>query len=790
MVFTPAKPRRPVFSGRLRIVVTLVIAMLALVGTSIMPAVAQTAPSATQTVSYRGLQITVPASWPVVDLTTDPGRCALFNTSAVYLGAQGSQPACPASARGVALAIQLQPGPGSAATTGTAVDNTTSHRISAIVAHGAVEATVSYLTHDELLATLMRQLGATRLSTQVPTRASPSSPSPGTSAVGSAVAAPQAAATVTNPKTAQIAAATEFGFDTCSAPSASAMAAWYASSPFRAAGIYLGGVNAACSKGNLSAAWITTVAEQGWTFIPTYVGLQAPCVDQSGLAMVDPASAASEGRSAADDAIAQATGLGMRPGTVIYFDSEAYNNQISGCTQTVLTFLSAWTTELHAQNYYSGVYGSSSSTMADLVGAVNTGGYSVPDDVWIANWNGNSAVYGDPYVPDGLWSNHQRLHQYQANQTKTYGGVTITFDNDSIDGATATPGNGPPQSLQVFASTSSGQVMTTWQFAPNEPFVNWLGLQVPLAPAGPPIVGANQNGSLQLFVHTANNHLLLSWQTAASHPFGGWVDMGDGGQIVSDASAALNSAGTENVVVEGAGGRVLTSWQAGPNAAFGGWLDLQLPARASGAPVIAREANGGLQVFVHTMDNRLLTSWQSGANQPFGGWLDLGGDGQIGSSPAIGINPDGSMSLFVDGTGGQVLTSWQSGVNQPFGGWLNLQLPARAAGPPVSAPEPNGALQVFVHTSGNQLLTSWQPGANQPFGGWLDLGVDGQVVSAPTVGLNYPNGTMSLVVQGSGGRVLTSWQNGVNQPFGGWLDLGLPAQAIGIPQVTRNQNGG
>ena len=63
------------------------------------------------------------------------------------------------------------------------------------------------------------------------------------------------------------------------------MQKWLAS-PYRAIGIYLGGINRACPDGNLSASWTATVVSQGWNLLPLYVGLQAPCVPQAGLALI------------------------------------------------------------------------------------------------------------------------------------------------------------------------------------------------------------------------------------------------------------------------------------------------------------------------------------------------------------------------------------------------------------------------------------------------------------------------------------------------------------------------
>src|SRR5437762_8656278 len=67
------------------------------------------------------------------------------------------------------------------------------------------------------------------------------------------------------------------GFDTCSAPSLGTMQTWLAS-PYRAIGIYLGGINRACPGGNLSASWTASVVAGGWELVPLYVGVQALCV--------------------------------------------------------------------------------------------------------------------------------------------------------------------------------------------------------------------------------------------------------------------------------------------------------------------------------------------------------------------------------------------------------------------------------------------------------------------------------------------------------------------------------
>ena len=225
---------------------------------------------------------------------------------------------------------------------------------------------------------------------------------------------------------------TGLGFDACSAPSARTMSAW-ASSPYRAIGVYIGGANRACSQPNLTSTWVGEQVADGWHLIPTYVGLQAPTSSCSSCAMLSTSRATTQGTEAADDAVAEAQSVGMGAGSPIYFDMEAYT-RTSSATAATLAFLSAWTNQLHALGYTSGVYSSSASGIADLARAIG-GPYTLPDNVWAANWNGAQNTL-DPYMPASAWPIHQRIHQYRGGHNETYGLMTINLDNNYVDGAT------------------------------------------------------------------------------------------------------------------------------------------------------------------------------------------------------------------------------------------------------------------------------------------------------------------------------------------------------------------
>jgi len=257
-------------------------------------------------------------------------------------------------------------------------------------------------------------------------------PPAGTRARGRTSSVPPAAATGTD-------SFTGLGFDACSAPSARSMANW-ASSPYRAVGVYIGGANRACSQPSLTSTWVGEQVAAGWHLIPTYVGLQSPSSSCSSCAKISSSRAGTQGGEAARDAVEDAEAVGIGPGSPIYFDMEAYARS-SSATAATLAFLSAWTEGLHALGYVSGAYSSSSSGIADLAHAIG-GSYTLPDEIWTANWN-NAQNTLDPYLPSTAWASHDRIHQYRGGHNETYGLITINVDNDYVEAMTVGLGAAP-----------------------------------------------------------------------------------------------------------------------------------------------------------------------------------------------------------------------------------------------------------------------------------------------------------------------------------------------------------
>jgi uncharacterized protein YraI len=226
-------------------------------------------------------------------------------------------------------------------------------------------------------------------------------------------------------------------FDACTAPPLATMQAWLAS-PYRAIGVYVGGQTRTCLQPELTGDWVRAVADLGWRLIPIFKGRQPPCGGKPSDLKIVPSAATAEGTWAADNASQQVKALGLFPGSGIYYDMEHYDITDKACGTAVLTFLSAWTKELHRLGYVAGVYENLNLGSRDLAGVYNSSAYARPDALWIARYDLNPALTGWAGIGDSLWAVHQRAKQYQDDFTGSYGGVKLAIDADSFDAPVAT----------------------------------------------------------------------------------------------------------------------------------------------------------------------------------------------------------------------------------------------------------------------------------------------------------------------------------------------------------------
>ncbi|WP_207888958.1 glycoside hydrolase domain-containing protein, partial [Pseudomonas sp. 100_A] len=140
-------------------------------------------------------------------------------------------------------------------------------------------------------------------------------------------------------------------FDTCTAPSLTALAAWRGTSPYTGVNIYFGGRNRGCAQPNLTPTWVQGAAAAGWSLVPTYFGDQPFCVFGSKPYRYAASGAAARGTADGNDAVAAARALGLRAGSALYADVEHYDRASAGCTPAVRTYVSEWTRALHRAGF-------------------------------------------------------------------------------------------------------------------------------------------------------------------------------------------------------------------------------------------------------------------------------------------------------------------------------------------------------------------------------------------------------------------------------------------------------
>ena len=237
-----------------------------------------------------------------------------------------------------------------------------------------------------------------------------------------------------------------FGFDQCLAPTQKAMDAWLNSSPYLAVGIYTSGASRACrSQPNLTTTWVSTQLHKGWKLLPITLGPQAPCnprFPRYGSDRVinnDPGTrglftkARRQGFAEAGTAVAAAQKLGISAGSTLWYDIEAFDQTNARCTSASLAFLSGWTRGIHHLHFVSGVYSSAGSGIwaLDQARMNNPAAYQLPDQIWIARWDGKANTSTTYIGPEG-WRPGGRMKQYLGGHNETWGGVTINIDRDFL----------------------------------------------------------------------------------------------------------------------------------------------------------------------------------------------------------------------------------------------------------------------------------------------------------------------------------------------------------------------
>lgn len=234
------------------------------------------------------------------------------------------------------------------------------------------------------------------------------------------------------------------GVDMCELAGEEDLRRWMEASPYRAVNLYIGGALRFCPNASLTAQRLEALALQGWTFIPTWVGPQAPCTNYRSRFDVNPTVAFAQGRAEAEQALQVAQSLGLADtngaGTVLYYDLEAYDGQDDACVESARAFVAGWTQRIQQSASYAGLYALACNPPIARYGDLSP----APDAVWFAAWT--RSAY-DPAVtvndlpvrclPPTLWNQSQRIRQYTGSHDETWGGVMLEIDSNVLDGIVA-----------------------------------------------------------------------------------------------------------------------------------------------------------------------------------------------------------------------------------------------------------------------------------------------------------------------------------------------------------------
>ncbi|HUJ07552.1 MAG TPA: glycoside hydrolase domain-containing protein [Streptosporangiaceae bacterium] len=767
-----------------------------------------------QTVTYDGVSLRAPASWPVIRFAADPTACPRLDVHAVYLGTPGPHPLCPAGLVGRSEAVMVQPvgavsgarGPGLPGQAGdaairlaggqglageTVAASAVSRTISEVLPGPGARVTISYRSSPSVADAIRSSIRVSARGAARPARDGAAARAGRAARANHVVGARRAgrAGSAARPAAGLAAGQGIFqggGFDTCAAPSAQTMTSWLSSS-YRAVGIYIGGVNRACAQVNLSAGWLAGIVSQGWHYFPIYPGLQSSCVLASGDATITTSQAAQEGAAAADDAAAQAASLAIPKGTPLTYDMEAYG---PSCNGQVLTFLSAWDSELHARGYRAGVY-ESFSNIGALAGAA--GSITEPDIIYYADWDGDATTTSS-YLPAGMWTDHARIHQYLGGHVETHGGASIEIDSDQLDvnlGGKAgppPPGEGFRVSVAInangtaewFARSAGGTLTHAWQSPVGS--LTWSAMHTlgrsPKTIVSNPAAAAQANGALTVFAVDSAGLIEHAWQQPGFP--NGWEWGSPLPQLPvpalpgTDPAALLLPRGDVAVYQTSAGGGVLVTVQLhqDENADWATWGDIGGDCASSPVPVV--DGAHKVQVFcVTAAGTAAMIRWNG---RSWGSWSTLAGSPQdLAGDPSVQVNGEGQTEFFAATTAGGLAYGWQAGDR---GGWT-WGSPMTGSGLSVSgsvsaATWPAGQVIVYVRLSNGEPAFARQAGqaGSDPFSTWSTIGgvSGGPILGGPAGWLNR-SGAAGVAVLEAGHVLVVASDSGAG--WSAWTQVGI-----------------
>jgi hypothetical protein len=175
------------------------------------------------------------------------------------------------------------------------------------------------------------------------------------------------------------------------------------------------------------------VRGQGWRVLLLYVGSQATCVfarhKKNARIGRHPWR---QGTVEARDAVRKAGALGIRSGSPLYLDMEAYGFRNKRCARSTLLFVRGWDREVRRRGYLQGLYSSARSGVRHMESARRARVWDLASVMWFARWGVRAGLYRVPVLGRAAWAPARRIHQYAGNVRERHGGRTLLIDRNLV----------------------------------------------------------------------------------------------------------------------------------------------------------------------------------------------------------------------------------------------------------------------------------------------------------------------------------------------------------------------
>jgi len=442
----------------------------------------------------------------------------------------------------------------------------------------------------------------------------------------------------------------------------------------------------------------------------------------------------------------------------------------------------------HALGYGSGVYESFTNISA-LISA--SGSITEPDVIYYADWDG-VATTNSSYMPNNLWTSHQRIHQYLGNHLATYGGVSIDIDTDKLDvnlgGAPGGPKppatrNGQRISIAInangtaewFAKSAANTVIHSWQAPVGS--LNWSAMHVlgrsPNTIASNPAVAAEADGGLTIFARDGSGQIVHAWQQAGFPNDWEWGKplpaLPESMRAGTDPATVLLPLGPDEVLATGADGKVLIIRQRSPNN-NGHWTQWRsIGGSCASTPASFVDARRTVEVFcVTTSGKAAMTSWNGGS---WAKWRALPkSPANLTGVPSAVTNGQGQTELLAATTRGGLAQAWQKGKTWA---WTSPLSGTKITGSPAAAVWPTGWVIVYASGPGGQPGYIRQQGTSgsSNWSGWTAIsGVPGGKMKGSPAGWLNSAGAPSVAAVDNNGKLAVSSNTG--NGWSSWSEVG------------------